>query len=280
MISKNARPFYGQLEGIMIGWPQSGLKQYYIAVIDITERIQTEKALAEVNERLELSLEASSSGIWELELETMKFYLDEINYHMCAVPDNHFDGRYQSFINLIHPEDREMADKHFRVSINEETGIDLVCRMINTEGKTCYAGIRGRVIEGPGQQKRLVGIMTDITEKRMLEEVSHRLQQNQQKNITLATLAAGENERRRISDSLHDSVSQLLYGIRIRLGLLDKTQANAGAMSDISELLDMAINETRNISFELAPSILTDFGLPATIDELAKRLSGKNMIIS
>jgi signal transduction histidine kinase len=41
----------------------------------------------------------------------------------------------------------------------------------------------------------------------------------------------------------------------------------------------MAITETRNISFELAPSILTDFGLPATIDELVKRLSGRNMVI-
>jgi signal transduction histidine kinase len=209
----------------------------------------------------------------------MKFYLDEFNYHMCAVPDNQFDGSYLTFISFIHPDDREMADRHFRVSINEETGIDFVCRMINRDGKVCYAGIRGRVIDEAGQQKRLVGIMIDITEKRRLEEVSQKLEQNQQKNITMATLAAGENERRRISDALHDSVSQLLYGIRIRLGLLHKTTANALPITDIAELLDMAITETRNISFELAPSILTDFGLPATIDELVKRLSGRNMVI-
>ena len=38
-------------------------------------------------------------------------------------------------------------------------------------------------------------------------------------------------------------------------------------------LLNQAVKETRNISFELAPSVLSDFGLPATIDELAKRLT-------
>jgi signal transduction histidine kinase len=41
----------------------------------------------------------------------------------------------------------------------------------------------------------------------------------------------------------------------------------------------MAIQEIRNISFELAPSILADFGLPITIEELAKRLSTPQMKI-
>jgi signal transduction histidine kinase len=279
MISKTAKPFYAQLEGILTNQQPVHTQQYYIAIIDITERIQTDKDLAEVKERLELSLEASSAGTWGLDLESMKFYLDEFNYHLCAVPEGKFDGRYQTFINLIHPEDREMADEQFRRSINEEKEIDLVCRMINAEGKTCYAGIRGHVIDEPGQQKRLVGIMMDITEKKQLEEASLKLEQNQQKNITLATLAAGENERRRISDALHDSVSQLLYGIKIKLGMLDQHAAGVKSVSEINELLDMAIRETRNISFELAPSILMDFGLPATVDELAKRLSAKNMVI-
>jgi PAS domain S-box-containing protein len=275
MVSKAGRPFYAQLEGICTSRQPVARQQYYIAVINITERIQTEKNLAEVKERLELSLEASSAGTWELELETMKFHLDEFNYRICEVPEGKFDGRYQTFINLIHPDDREMADQYFRRSINQEKEIDLVCRMINSEGKTCYAGIRGHVIDEPGQQKRLVGIMMDITEKKRFEEASLKLEQNQQKNITLATLAAGENERRRISDTLHDSVSQILYGIKLKLGMLQDTDD----IKSISVLLDMAIRETRNISFELAPSILMDFGLPATIDELAKRLSGKNMVV-
>ncbi|WP_419701573.1 PAS domain-containing sensor histidine kinase [Mucilaginibacter sp. NFX135] len=278
MITKTASPFYAQLEGILTKRYAEHSQQYYIAVIDITERIKTEKDLAEVKERLELSLEASSAGTWELDLETMKFYLDEFNYRICAIPGGKFDGQYQTFINLIHPDDREMADQQFRNSINQEKEIDLVCRMINSKGETCYAAIRGHVIDEPGPQKRLVGIMMDITEKKRLEDAASKLEQNQQRAITLATLAAGESERRRISDALHDSVSQLLYGIKIKLGMLDQSAAMK-PIHEINELLAMAIRETRNISFELAPSILIDFGLPATIDELAKRLSGKNMVI-
>jgi signal transduction histidine kinase len=86
-----------------------------------------------------------------------------------------------------------------------------------------------------------------------------------------------KNERRRISDALHDSVSQLLYGIKMKLSALDLGHTKAHV--DISKLIDQAIQETRNISFELAPSILLDFGLPATIEELVKRLSLPNMKI-
>lgn len=270
--------FYAQIEGTAINaLITGGQPQYYIAVIDITERIEAEKNLAETKERLELSLEASSAGTWELELDTMKFYLDEFNYHICAIPEGGFDGRYLTFINLIYPDDRQMVDEQFRKSINYEKEIDVVCRLINKQGGVCYAGIRGHVINEPGQTKRLVGIMIDITDKKRIEEETVVLKYNQQRLIALATLNAEEGERRRISDALHDSVSQLLYGIKMKLGTLDVGHTKAHI--DISTLIDQAIQETRNISFELAPSILLDFGLPATIDELVKRLSGPNMKI-
>jgi PAS domain S-box-containing protein len=168
LVSKAGRQIHVQLQGICTSRQAVTLQQYYLAVIDITERVQTERNLAEVKERLELSLEASSAGTWALELETMKFYLDEFNYQLCAVPDGKFDGRYQTFIDLIHPKDQEMADQHFRSSINQEKEIDLACEMINDSGKVCYVVIRGHIINEPGQQKRLVGIMMDITERKGL----------------------------------------------------------------------------------------------------------------
>ena len=44
-------------------------------------------------------------------------------------------------------------------------------------------------------------------------------------------------------------------------------------------MLDAVIQETRNISFQLAPSILADFGLAPTIDELCRRLSSPHVQI-
>jgi signal transduction histidine kinase len=43
---------------------------------------------------------------------------------------------------------------------------------------------------------------------------------------------------------------------------------------EIDELVDQAINDVRNISFALAPSILVEFGLPATL----KRIGGQAVL--
>jgi PAS domain S-box-containing protein len=278
MIAGDGHTFYAQIEGTAIQPLTNAPLQCYLAIVDITERIEAEQRLAESTERLELALEAASAGTWELDLETMDFYLDDFNYRICAVPGGCFDGKYQTFINLIHPDDREMVDQHFRTALNYEQPVDISCRTINTDGNLCYAAIRGHRVTEPGRNSRFVGIMLDITSQVKLEAEAIRLKEDQQKNITLATLKAGENERRRISDALHDGVSQLLYGIKMKLDLLNKT-GHEQTVADINDLLNQTIKETRNISFELAPAILTDFGLPATIEELAKRLSTPNMRI-
>lgn len=277
--SRNGKEFYVQMEGIAVTPTRKLPLQCDIAVIDITERVQAEKVLAKTKERLELALEASSSGTWELELDTMNFYLDEFNYQTCAIPGGKFDGRYQTFISLIHPDDRASVDQQFRTAINSQKAIDFICRFASQSGNTCYASIRGHVISDAHQPNRFVGIMMDITEKKKMEEEAVRSKQDQQRNIALATIHAEENERARVSDALHDSVSQLLYGIRIRLGTLFDADDPAEVMRKVYELLDMAVLETRNISFELAPAMLNDFGLRATIDEMAKRLSTPKMLI-
>jgi PAS domain S-box-containing protein len=275
MVSKRGREFYAHIAGIAIQSNITAPLECYLAVIDVTERIQAEQNQLETNERLSLALEASSSGIWELDPETMTFYLDDFSSSLCGVKKNHFSGSYHNFLNRAYADDREMLDEHFRTSINNNKEIDIVCRFSNSNTKLCYVSIRGH-LASEGTARRFVGIMMDITDKRQVEEETARLKQDQQKNITRAILNAQESEQRRISDSLHDGVSQLLYGIKMKL----ETHSNMPGedKGNVHELLDMAIQEVRNISFELAPALLTDFGL-ATIEELAKRLSTPGMLI-
>lgn len=279
LIDKKGLEFYVQMEGIAVPPVRTLPLQFDIAVMDITKRVLTEKALAQTKERLELALEASLSGTWELDLETMKFYLDEFSYQTCAIPGGKFDGGFQTFIGLIHPDDRAGVDQQFRSAIKSKDPIDLVCRFGNQSGSGCYTSIRGHIITESAQHNRFVGIMMDITAKKKLEEIAIKAKLNEQRNIALATIRAEENERARISDTLHDSVSQLLYGIRIKLTSILGSENPAKTMREVYELLDMAVKETRNVSFELAPSVLNDFGLKATIEEMAKRLSTPKMVI-
>lgn len=268
-----------ELQGIAISVTDEHPIECYIAVVDISERIKTEHELAEIMERLELSLKASLAGTWELNLKTMEFFMDESSQKICNIIEHQFDGKFQDFIELIHPDDRKKVEREFRIALTNHKEIDLICRFGAPGDKECYTVIRGHLISDSEPQKRFVGIIMDITEKTQMERYSSRMKNEYQKKIASATLYTQENERKRISDTLHDSVSQLLYGVKIKLRQFGKNKPTATEMSDINKLLDQAIEETRNISFELAPSILTDFGLLVTIEELAKRLSSKNLTI-
>jgi PAS domain S-box-containing protein len=277
IIDKTGKRVEVQIEAIVIGHLAQPI-QLYLAIIDITERLDAEQNIIEIKERLELALEAAAAGTWELNLDSMEFYLDEFNLNLCNIGNDQFGGHYQSFISLIHPDDRPRVDQHFRSSLNNETKIDVECRLFNQEIELCYASIRGHVLNTPGKGKRFVGIMMNITAKKQIELEVEKQKAAHHTNITLATLSAQENERKRISSALHDGVSQLLYGVKMKLDLLGKTN-DSHHLAAANNLLDIAVKETRNISFELAPAILSDFGLPATIEELGSRLSEPQMKI-
>src|SRR5690606_13196297 len=82
-----------------------------------------------------------------------------------------------------------------------------------------------------------------------------------------------EQERFKISRALHDSVCQILYGIRLNIQSLKVYKDNKEDFKNVNSLLDQAIKETREISYELTPSVLKEFGFTAGIKEMANRLS-------
>ncbi len=110
------------------------------------------------------------------------------------------------------------------------------------------------------------------------ERVRKVMLQNQQETFK-ATLSIQEEERRRISESLHNGLGQLLYGIKISLSHLTCDQATADPNTFIThkqytdQLLSQAIRESRRISHELMPAMLEDFGLKAAIEDICKQFS-------
>ncbi|MBD1363059.1 PAS domain-containing protein [Mucilaginibacter sp. ZT4R22] len=258
---------------------QNGRITYYLVLKNLTDTLTGAYNVDRSKEQLELSLEASHAGTWELEIYTMRFYLVLFNRLMCPIPDVDFDGRYRTFIDYIHPEDRPMVESSFRKSIDFGVPTDVVCRFPTQNGEICYCRTKGQVITDNNSIKRLAGIMINVTDQVLAEKHDRELKASQQKQISLAIIEAEESERRRISNALHDSVNQLLYGVKMKLDILKPKTTETPAVLEIEHLVEQAISDVRNISFELAPSILVEFGLQATLTELADRLSSNRLEI-
>jgi len=132
-----------------------------------------------------------------------------------------------------------------------------------------------------GEITMWVGTATDIQEQKDAQEVAIQLRLQQQKEILATILKTQEAERIRISEGLHNGLGQILYASKLNLLELSTTSApQKKAKANIENLLDEAITATRNISFELTPSILKDFGMKTALEELIRRISSKKLTIS
>ena len=83
-----------------------------------------------------------------------------------------------------------------------------------------------------------------------------------------ALLQGQENERKRIVQDLHDGVGQHLTGIRLQVQALDDGKLKQA----LSLLIDETIKEVKQVSYDIMPSVLLDFGLNAALNGLCEHI--------
>lgn len=117
-----------------------------------------------------------------------------------------------------------------------------------------------------------IGVTTIILASLQLSE--QRLADARLKKLTARIVDIQEDERKRVSRELHDSISQLLvsakYGIENALSHTRKGSKIVQPIEKSVTVLNEAISEVRRISMDLRPSVLDDIGLAAAIKGLGK----------
>ena len=109
-------------------------------------------------------------------------------------------------------------------------------------------------------------------------QVAERTAKLEQRTLQLRALAgqltqAEEQERRRISQILHDELQQLLVGARLNLQYLSaryKDEPLRGTLLKIEGLIAESINTGRLLTAELSPRVLYQFGLGAALTWLGQ----------
>lgn len=89
------------------------------------------------------------------------------------------------------------------------------------------------------------------------------------RQVSIELLNAQENERKRISREIHDSIGQCLNAIKYRVedALLRKSKAEMEErLRNLVPIVQEAVDETRRIQTALRPPILDDLGILATLN--------------
>ncbi len=179
-------------------------------VVEVTLEI-TEQKKAE--ERLNLALDVTSDAIWDWNYKTGSAYYSPRYYTMLGYEPNEFPSQYSSWLDLLHPEDKEESLKKIDEHIEgKRPQFEFEYRLKIKSGDWKWVLARGKVVERDetGNPLRLLGTHVDISERRALE---NKLIQAQ-KMDSIGNLAGGvAHDFNNMLGGIMGYASLLLYNI-------------------------------------------------------------------
>lgn len=144
---------------------------YMGTVTDITERKKAEDAVRESEERLRIALNAGKIGVWDWDLKQQTLTWTENVYKIHGVSPKHFSVNFESFINLIHPQDRGQVLKAVEESVQGTAPFMVEFRIITPKGDTRWIYTSARLMRNArGEAERMLGATIDITDRKELEQ--------------------------------------------------------------------------------------------------------------
>ncbi|BDU70187.1 hypothetical protein GETHOR_22880 [Geothrix oryzae] len=163
-------------------------------VHDITERKRAEKTLREREEQLRVIFETSEAGIILVASDGSVAFANRRMAEMFGVSLQDLIGT--PYTNHLHPSEKQVGDERMRQLIQGQVhSVSVERRYLRQDGSEFWGHLSGRRLEHPdGSLDALVGVITDITERKRMEReqllIEQKIQQSQ-KMESLGSLAGG-----------------------------------------------------------------------------------------
>lgn len=141
--------------------------------VDLTDRKRAENALQESEETLRLATSAANQGTFDLNLRTGEAKTSSQHAIMLGFDPADFHETYLQWLGRIHPDDQKRVDDCFKAFMHGDiTTYEVESRQRTSDGEWKWILSTGKIIErdSDGNPTRMVGINTDVTERKRVEE--------------------------------------------------------------------------------------------------------------
>lgn len=145
---------------------------FYFKQRSLTSKIlENQKTIKESEEKYRLSMDAAQEGLWDWDISSGVVEYSPGWKRILGVTGMTND--YEFWENRIHPEDKDRILSSLREHLAGETEIwSEEHRLYHAEGKWLWVYGRGKVVsrDADGKPLRMIGTMSDITERKTSEE--------------------------------------------------------------------------------------------------------------
>ncbi len=147
---------------------------------DITEKDLAKKKLEKSEFNLKEAQRIAKIGHWELDIPNNILYWSDEVYRIFNLDKHNFEATYESFLNFIHPEDREYVNNRYNDSIKNHTPYNITHRIKLKNGTIKYVREIGKTFYDKNKAVRSIGTVQDITDRVLAEQkLNSQLKRNQ-----------------------------------------------------------------------------------------------------
>ena len=148
------------------------LVAFYLYNKETKRRFEETEEARKREERLQLALESTEDGVWEIDLANDRYHFDDRWFEMLGYTELDIQDHKHPWEALIHHDDLDETKKIFDAHLQGETDFyEHEHRLKHKSGEWRWVHDRGRILERTedGKPTRVIGISADITMRKKAE---------------------------------------------------------------------------------------------------------------